>query len=68
MPKLSSAQSVRYYAPLGAEAKVREVKVQIAEILAVFPDIAVTHALDRGTTRLLTPLSRRRKRLSTALG
>ena len=45
MPKLSSAQTVRYFARLGAEAKIRELKSQIAEILAVFSDIAATASL-----------------------
>lgn len=67
MPKLSSAKTVRYYARLGAEAKVRELKAQIAEILAVFPDIAATESHSRGKpTAVSTPTRRKRKPMSAA--
>lgn len=62
MSKLSSAQTVRYYARLGAEAKVRELKTQLAEILAVFPEIAATESLSRGVVASRSSARQRRKR------
>jgi hypothetical protein len=62
MPKLSSAQTARYYARLGAEAKVRDLKEQIAAILAVFPEIAATESLSRGARPSAGPSPQRRKR------